>query len=182
MDKIVVLYISRNKDNKHIEDFKERRVSRFVENNPKHIREKFEEFVRKGCKGEWCRCYISLAPRDENIVKRKLIHELVDDNVDLTKIESKIASIAMQPECATEKKWLFDFDIDDRQQLEEFIKDIHKISPLMEIEFLKTPHGYSVITTSFDTRSLFEKWTPRGVTKDDLKKDNMKLIMWRTKE
>lgn len=181
-DKIVVLYVSRNKDNKHLEDFKERRISKLVEDNPERIKREFDRFVESGRKGEFCRCYISLSPRKESVVKRKLLHALIDDDVDLTRIEAKIASLAMQPECAVEKKWLWDFDIDDEEQVKEFVNDILVISPLMSIEYLKTVHGYSVITTRFDIIPLLKKWESRGITRNELKKDNIKLIMWRTKE
>lgn len=181
-DKIVVLYVSRNKDNKHLEDFKERRISKLVEDNPERIKREFDRFVENGRQGEFCRCYISLCARKEDVVKKKLIHALIDDDVDLTRIEAKIASLAMQPECAVEKKWLWDFDIDDEEQVKEFVNDILVISPLMSIEYLKTVHGYSVITTRFDIIPLLKKWESRGITRNELKKDNIKLIMWRTKE
>lgn len=181
-DKIVVLYVSRNKDNKHLEDFKERRISKLVEDNPEKIKKEFDRFVSNGYQGEMCRCYISLAPRKEDIVKKKLMHALIDDDIDLTKIESKIASLAMQPDCAVEKKWLWDFDIEDEDQVKEFVRDILAISPLMPVEYFKTIHGYSIITTGFDIVPLLKKWETRGITRNELKKDNLKLIMWRTKE
>ena len=49
----------------------------------------------------------------------------------------------------------------------------------MVIETHKTPHGYAVIVKhGFDTRKLLEKWG-----KDvELKRDDMLLVCWDTKE
>lgn len=46
-DKIlVVLFTSRNKDNRHIENFKERRVSFVTTREPSELLSKFETFVK----------------------------------------------------------------------------------------------------------------------------------------
>lgn len=101
------------------------------------------------------------------------------DNIKLSRIAAITASICAKKENAAEKRWLFDFDIDNEGKLEEFVSDIKKICPGMVIETHKTPHGYAVIVEhGFDTRKLFEKWT-EDVT---LKRDDMLLIYWDTKE
>lgn len=176
--KIVVLYVSRNKDNKHLDGFRERRVSKYMNDNPERILRDFEDFVRHGIDGEMCRCYISCATRNEEKVQKKLMHELIEGHIDLSKIESKIASCAMQADCAKEKLWLFDFDIDNKELLDEFIRDIHSINPLMTVKYSKTPNGYAVVTCGFDCRRLLEKWGENV----ELKKDGMLIVKWSVKE
>lgn len=39
---------------------------------------------------------------------------------DLSRIESIVSSIAAKPECAAEKKWMFDVDTDDTSEVNEF--------------------------------------------------------------
>lgn len=60
----VVLFVSRNKDNKHLENFKERRMS-FVthDKNSPELTARFEHFVRNGQYNEFSRAYISVNPR-----------------------------------------------------------------------------------------------------------------------
>ena len=46
---------------------------------------------------------------------------------------SKTVSIAMLPQCATAKKWLFDFDYEGEEQVLEFIEDIKNIDSTLLI-------------------------------------------------
>lgn len=89
--------------------------------------------------------------------------------MDLSKIESKTVSIAMLPQCAIAKKWLFDFDYESEEQVLEFIEDIKNIDSTLEVKYKKTVHG-------FDTRALLAKWT-----ECENKKDGMLLLDWKVK-
>ena len=116
----------------------------------------------------------------EEKAKKALMVELITkDDIKLSRIAAVTASICAKKENATEKRWMFDFDIDNEGKLEEFVSDIKEICFDMVIETHKTPHGYAVIVEhGFDTRKLFEKWT-EDVT---LKRDDMLLVYWDTKE
>lgn len=175
----VVLFISRNKDNKDIKGFKERRKSfittditdyYLVEHN---LYLKFMDFVKGGVEGEMSRFYCSVNSRNAEKIHNRLIHYLIDNpEFNLCSIDSKIASISANKECANEKKWLFDFDIKDLNSVKEFIDDIHKIDTDIGVARFMTPNGYAVVTNrGFDTRELLSKWG-ENVT---LKKDDLLL-------
>lgn len=175
-DLYVILFISRNKDNKDVGNFKERRMS-FVTTvkdpqDPEELLGKFYDFIDNGVKGEMSRFYISVNARDPEKVRKDLVHFLIDEpNFNLAHIDGKLASIARQKKCASEKKWMFDFDINDAEKFDEFIKDI---GDNLDNGF-KTPHGYAVITKhGFDTREILKKWGD-SVT---LKKDDMLCYYW----
>lgn len=176
----VVLFISRNKDNKDIEDFKERRET-FVTHrsyDDETLKRKFEAFVAGGQDGEVCRMYMSVNARNEKKVRKALLHELIDkEDFSLSNIEALVASIAARKENALEKKWMFDFDYDDIGYLEEFCNAIHGIDAEVKTESHKTPHGYAVITNrGFDTRELAKKWSDAT-----LKRDDLLCVAWQTK-
>lgn len=176
MEYIVVLFVARNKDNKHIEGFKGS-SQQFLMTNVSNISEKFGEFVSKQLDGTLCRCYVSVNKRNGILVQKHLISYLALNDVDLSKIESKTVSIAMLPQCATAKKWLFDFDYESEEQVLEFVQDIKTIDNTLEVDYKKTVHGYAVITShGFDTRELLKKWS-----ECENKKDGMLLIDWKVK-
>ena len=56
----VVFFVSRNKDNKDVPDFKERKMSFVVNDNYEYYKlmRKFYDFVNKGLVGELSRFYI----------------------------------------------------------------------------------------------------------------------------
>lgn len=89
----------------------------------------------------------------------------------MTKIEGVLASVAQRKENAAEKKWLFDFDCDDKDILDKFIADIMEESPGITVEYKKTPNGYAIVTNhGFDTRKLLEKYVEYDIT---LKRDDL---------
>lgn len=187
---VVVLFRSRNKDNKGVEGFKERKKSMFCRFNLDKIKRKFDYFVSEGVDGEMSRCYISVNARDPEIVKKKLLHELIDaDKFEFEYLMSKVAGIAALKECAAEKKWMFDFDWDDAVQAYKFIDDVHmyaemcnKNEKLIKTELHKTPHGYAVICNQgFDTRELLANWN-RDAEIVTLKRDDLLCFDWRKKE
>lgn len=92
----VVFFVSRNKDNKDIPDFKERKMVMF---ESAKTMERFNDFVRAGKPGEFCRLYRNINERDMDRVRKSLICRLtMEDGIDLSKIERVTASIAMKPE------------------------------------------------------------------------------------
>lgn len=173
----MVLFVARNKDNKHIEGFKGS-SNQFLVTDVSNVSEKFEEFVSKQLDGVLCRCYVSVNKRNGDLIQKQLISYLALNDMDLTKIESKSVSLAMLPQCATSKKWLFDFDYESEEQVLEFIEDIKDADSTVEITYKKTVHGYAVITShGFDTRALLAKWL-----ECENKKDGMLLVDWRVKK
>lgn len=177
MEYTVVLFKSRNKDNKHIEGFKEN-SKQFLVTDMSKVSEKFEQFVSKQLDGVLCRCYVSINKRNGDLIRKQLISHLALNDMDLSKIESKTVSIAMLPQCATaKKKWLFDFDYENEEQVLEFIEDIKDADPTVEVKYKKTVHGYAVIAGhGFDTRALLAKWSDC-----ENKKDGMLLLDWKVK-
>lgn len=151
MEYTIVLFVARNKDNKHIKDFKGS-SNQFLVTDVSNVSEKFEEFISKQLDSVLCRCYISVNKRNGNLVQKQLISYLALNDADLSKIARKTTSIAMLPQCAISKKWLFDFDYESEEQVLEFVQDIKDINNTLEVEYKKTVHGYAVVTShSFDT-------------------------------
>ena len=178
----VVLFTSRNKDNKHLIDFKERRKSFITHKTIEELEPEFNDFISHGQEGEMCRMYYSVNARDPQKIHTQLMHFLFDNpDFNLCSIAPKLAGIAAQKECALEKKWMFDFDDESYSKVTEFAKDL---ALNLDFEDLpktmnKTPHGYAIIVEhGFDTRKLMEKW------KDivTLKRDDLLCVDWKTKE
>lgn len=177
-----ILFISRNKDNKHIPNFKQRSYARLTTKTAEELKKDFEHWTSKGPDGEFCRFYMTINRRDPVKVKKRLIEQLIfNDDFDLVSSEAKIAGIANKKECSAERKWLFDFD-DTEDKLEEFINDIKKYdnaSVPLEIEVHKTPNGHAIIVShGFDTRELMKKWEATV----ELKKDEMLCVDWTGKK
>lgn len=183
----VVLFVSRNKDNKDVKDFEERRTS-FITNQPmfsEYLDMKFDTFVQQGVPGEMSRMYYSVNARNLKKIHNQLLHFLIDEpDFNLCSISSKIAGIAALRECAAQKRWMFDFDISSEEKVIQFVEDIKTIASTDEnpisVEVRPTPHGYAVITSrGFDTRELYKKWDESLVS---LKRDDLLCCNWRIKE
>lgn len=181
----VHLFCSRNKDNAHVEGFKQRRRSFLAHDSDiESVERRFEEFVAEGRTGEMCRWYSSLNPRDPDTVRRHLIHRLVDGNVDVARLDSTVASIAAHAECAAERRWFFDFDDTNVVTLAEFKADlcnaggfiVNRETELIEVH--ETPHGFAIVVPhGFDTRELLDPDTGWGA-KATLKRDDMLIRAW----
>lgn len=177
----IVLFISRNKDNKHIEGFKERRESFITtrEWNDERLVSKFHAFCEYGKDNEVCRYYYSVNARDPELTRRELMKFLIDTpDFNLCAIESKLAGISATAACACEKRWLFDFDVDEDKSAVDFLCDVLLYSKLSmdEVRIYKTPNGFAIICErGFDTRDLMKKW--QG--KVELKRDDVLLVMWK---
>ena len=183
----IVLFISRSKDNKNVEGFKQRSQTfltnkqyNFVEDGLDLLKD-FKNFVSKGVLGETSRWYMSINERDSNKVNNKLVHYLIDHpEMNPASISSKSVSLAQSIECAVTEKWLFDFDSDDYKNMLEFKEDIHKIIGVdkQEIVHYETMNGYAVIVPhGFDTRGLLAKWN-KEETIVEVKRDGMVLLDW----
>lgn len=173
----VCLFVSRNKDNKYIENFVERRRSFITTKTKDELAEEFDNFVNHGVEGEMCRMYLSVNTRDNTKIHKELLHFLIDNpDFNLAHIQSKIAGIAANKECALEKKWMFDFDCEDKDKLYEFVEDITVCGSIVGVGCChKTPHGYAVIVShGFDTRKLVEKWGDIAT----LKRDDLLCVAW----
>ena len=174
----VVLFVSRNKDNKELKGFKERRVSFLTDKEVSELRNDFDDFIKRGLPNEKSRFYISVNSRDGDKIRRGLIHYLVDhEDLNMAQLERRVASIASLKENAKEKKWLFDFD-EEPYHIHGFISDIYKIAPMdTEVTLHDTPNGYAVIVSKgFDTRNLLSKW--KNV---ELKRDDLLCVDWGTR-
>lgn len=186
----VVLFTSRNKDNKAVEGFHERRkaflhhLSSPVEIDD-NLKSSFLYFVRTGKDDETSRMYVSLNARDPEKIKKELMHQLIDDqlggNDPLTHMDTVVASIAARKECSAENKWFFDFDEHDSEKVDRFSQEINQI---VDNEFMpvvhETPHGYAVICDhGFDIRKLsneFQNMMENGII--TLKRDDLLCVDW----
>lgn len=173
-----VLFVSRNKDNKWLNDsFKPRTKSFVARVSPfdiSSLQNEFEAFVNEGVNGEVSRLYVSVNARDEQRVHRALIHELIDKpDFDMTKIDSKIASIAMKPANRKTNHWLFDFNRTNFDLFYEFMTEVSKQTKILAQKL--TMNGYAlVVAHGFDTREILKKY-PMAT----LKRDAMLLSCWK---
>lgn len=184
---------SRNKDNKDIENFKQRTkpILAYEEDEEKILKE-FEKFAEEGVEGEASRLYRSVNARNEEKVREEIIIRLLRDKISLTRIESLVESAALKVENKAESKWLFDFDVDDEILKDKFVKDIEDILTIsndslktimpikIDIQTIKTPNGYAIVVPyGFDTRELMENWKDYDIT---LKKDDLLFLKSLKKE
>ena len=173
----VCLMVARNKDNKDIEGFKERRKAFLTTKSTYELQDEFNCFVHGGNDNELCRLYLSVNKRDTQKIYKEFLHFLIDEpNFNLTHVQGKLAGIGAKKECALEKKWMFDFDCEDEEKLDEFMQDIIlSTDNIIGCTSYKTPHGYAVIVShGFDTRELMKKWGDI-VT---LKRDALLCVGW----
>ncbi len=173
----VYLMRSRNKDNKDIPNFKERdkTILEYKENEDKVI-EAFKSFVANGLPGEQTRLYRSVNSRNEEKIREELVIRLLRDKPSVTLLNRTLVSVAQQIQNRDESKWLFDFDVNNREMATNFLSDINYFSgiKLIDINCHKTPHGYAIIVPHrFDTRELMEKWKDYDIT---LKKDELLFL------
>lgn len=178
----VVLFCSRNKDNKHLPDFKERRTSFITHKTIEELEPEFNDFVSHGREGEMCRLYYSVNARDPQKIHTQLMHFLFDNpDFNLCSIAPKLAGIAAQKECALEKKWMFDLDTDDEYAAWAVCQNILLFAPDVKVEEYKTPHGYAIVVNhGFDTRELMEIWGQLTID-ITLKRDDLLCAKWKTK-
>ena len=172
----VVLFTSRNKDNKDVPGFKQRSKT-FLTTKDKddiEILDEFKNWSEQGLSGETSRFYISVNSRDSDKINKAFVHYLLNNpQISPASYPQRVASVAAKKENASEFKWLFDFD-EKKELIPEFISDIKNESNLTdeEIEFSETVTGFAVVVKhGFDTRNLLKKW--KNV---ELKRDDMLLV------
>ena len=192
LDKLnVVLFVSRNKDNKHLETFKERKVSFVTTKDFEEIKSQFQVFVNEGQVGEFSRMYVSVNPRSNSKTFKALQHMMLDQEFDLSTLPQKVASLAAKVEnvYGDKQNWLFDFDPIEGQDVEvlltKFVADLHiahettqtkkgQKRPPISVTLHKTPNGYAVIVNQrFDTRQLLQQYL-----NVELKRDAMLCYDW----
>lgn len=89
----VVLFVSRNKDNKHLKNFTERRNAFTTTREFKDIKDQFKAFVEAGQPGEFSRMYTSVNPRSNSKTFKALQHKMLKKKM-LTAI-SKIGCLTL---------------------------------------------------------------------------------------
>lgn len=196
----VIVFMSRNKDNKEIPDFKERRNAFTVPNKSLDTKDGnitvnrlFYNFVKDGKPRELSRLYMSVNKRSNKKTFIALQHKMLNGKFNLATMPQKIASIAARKENAYDPKnlfWLFDFDriegLTDNEfedKIQEFVEDV-KLTCFLntginsdDLVFMKkTITGAAVIIGNhFDTRELLKRWP--NVT---LKRDDLLCVTWAT--
>jgi hypothetical protein len=195
----VVFFVSRNKDNSNLPNFKQRKhtfLTTFSTNSQK-LNNLFEQFVNQGVTHELSRFYVSINPRDNKKTQTALMHYLLDhENINMANLNAILAKLAMSKSFATEKNRMFDFDLTSREKVDEFVNDLVQRGANKEtIEVGKTLHGYYVvIQRGVDLRKLVDTMTdaplsqkkdkgPWKWSKDEVtyKFDELKLVKWKTK-
>lgn len=180
-DLYVYLIRSRNKDNKDVPNFKKRAktILEYKENEEK-VFDEFYKFAADGVPGEQTRLYRSVNSRNEEKIREELVIRLLRDKPSMTRLNRTFASVAQHVENRDESKWLFDFDVDDEEKVDDFIDDIYFYSGIENHELHKTPHGYAIIVLhGFDIREFMEKWKDYDIT---LKRDELLFLDMITKE
>lgn len=182
----VILFVSRNKDNSHLDSFKERKKAFLAYLNgyniPEWLEEEFNDFVSKGQFTEMCRMYISINARDPDKIKKDLAVKLIQDpgGIDLTKADAIVARAAAHDKNkrSDQKRWLFDWDRPIITQTEDQL--FNKFCEYVDeygggVTVYPTPHGKAVLAEhGFDTRELATNY---GETADP-KRDALLCRMW----
>ena len=177
----VVLFNSRNKDNKDIENFRQRSKSFLTLYNKDKVFKEFQNFVKEGQVGETSRLYVSVNQVDYKSVMKEFTKFLIDKDFDYEphKVMPKLASLGSLKENKLTKHWLFDFDSADADLYNEFSREVREIAQkddnLCWFKEKITPNGWHlVVSHGFDTRELMKKWGDIV----DLKRDAMLLNTW----
>ena len=158
----VVMFVSRNKDNKDLPGFSERRTAFATTWSPDDPRldKMFSSFAASGVNHETSRFYISVNDRDNQKIIAALQHYLIDErnNVNPAGLSLLTVRLAMKRENAATKRRLFDFDSSNEALLNGFVKDL-KLRGLTdkEIEVYPTINHYSVVVSrGVDLRGLVD--------------------------
>lgn len=170
------LFTSRNKDNKNVKEFQQRRMAMlaYVEDKecsvsvPDKVMHRFKQFVADGKKGETCRLYRSINSFDEEKVRKQLASHLILEDISLPKLEATSVSIASASKnhCANQKKWLLDFDSKNKDRLNDLLQTIEPLCG--DMGTYKTPNGYAVVIEhGFDTRTVLEPFADILTVKKD---------------
>lgn len=176
----VVFFVSRNKDNRDVPNFKERKET-FFDKGAEDTERRFKHFVEDGQPGEYSRYYVSVNDRNTQQAVRDLTCYFVqnDCNVTLAGLETLACSMAMKPENAATKYWLFDLDDMTKEQAKEFQNWVRKCGVTTVLR--PTKSGYALVTFSrFDYRDVLNRAEQAGY-KVELKKDAQLFVKGMTK-
>lgn len=173
----ILTVVSRPKDNRDVENFKTTSRGELInlnhfENNNEVLDYAVDHYRYLAKPGETFRVYMSVNKRSFSKTHNKLIHELIDGNVNLTTIQSKVASIAAKPENAEEHQWLFDVDYDEDILNNQFIPDLLEASGFTEsdLDIYQTKSHYGVIVPhGFNTIDLLANYPEVELKRDDLR-------------
>lgn len=173
----VITIVSRPKDNQNVTNFKPTSRAELVNVNQfKSKTDMIEFFVKKytylAKDGETFRIYESVNERNIEIVQKELMHALIDQRVDLTKITGKVASIAAKPESALTHHWLFDVDYGHAVVQNEFLPDLLTAGGFKksDLTIFSTVNHYGVIVPhGFDTRELLKQYPSVELKRDDMR-------------
>ena len=167
----VVLFKSRDKDNKEIQGFKERaKIFLTDKEDISELRPAFANFVLDGVAHERSRFYVSINSRNPEIIKKILIKKILYDNISILDMNKITCSVADLAECASEKRWLFDYDEDSYGAVQSFIEKVKEYGNFTEkeVELHDTPNGYAVVVAhGFDTRKLLAEFPNVTLKRDD---------------
>ena len=169
----VVVFVSRNKDNSELQNFKQRTKAFLTQKYPDELETDFNEFCERGVAKEMSRFYVSVNARKHEVIHKALQHYLIDNqDASLANIEKLIASLSMKQGTALTKRFLFDYD-DDPVSVGVFLSDVKQaLGDKTPVELQKTVSGYAVVTErGFDTRDLLAKWE-----NVELKRDGMLFV------
>lgn len=169
----VYLCITRHKDNTHLANHKERKYS-FIGTNDEEAYKIFRTFVKEGPKNEFARLYKSVNKRDNAKLHKALLYFLVDNpEYPMEKMGRKLVGLALQSKNKAERKWMFDFDSNDLNLLNQFKSDILAVDNSVNLTTVPTVSGYSIVTShGFYSEDLLKKY--KGIV--ELKRDDMLLL------
>ena len=140
----------------------------------------WKQFVSDGQVGELSRFYVSVNPRDMEKVKRQLTHKLIEDEVNLLKIESFVCALANRDENKCGRDWLLDIDKNcSEKEMYDIIEEINQklykyyeenlgmkwddsVPKCVCKRHTKTPNGWHVVTSRFN-KKILEMSDHRGV-------------------
>ncbi len=171
----VYLFVSRNKDNVGVKNFKQRKKVFILKGEGLYtnkLEKEWNNFVSEGQVGELSRFYVSVNPRDMEKVKRQLTHKLIEDEVNLFKIQSLVCALANRDENKSGRDWLLDIDKNcSEEQMYDIIEEINQklykyyeeklgmkwddsIPKCVCKRHIKTPNGWHVVTCRFNKKVL----------------------------
>ena len=171
-----VLFVTRNKDNKHVDNFKESRKSFLSDKSVNELMSEFNDFCEQH-PYQTCRFYRSVNSRDDAKVKKSLMHYLLDNDCPTWKLPHVVTRLANRPENRKSKHFLVDVDFKmTKEQQFEMMEDLTAVANVLSVK--ETPNGMHFVTESgFYYKPLVEKWSAFG--KVEMKNDDMLLVEYR---
>lgn len=159
----IVEFVSRNKDNQGLVDFKQRgRTIIVTDKNAPHVQDEFKVFVAQGVYNETSRIYETFNELDPVGANRALVHFLID-NPDTTPDKVQSVLISELVKHMTTKHWLFDVDMSVITK-DKVVAFINELSNNAVIDVRDTKSGYAVVTEhGFDTRELTARYSDISV-------------------